>query len=146
MAQAADKMLLQLNELTQGKHHLSITLDDAYFQSIDKSEILGGEVEAEAELNLLEHDYTLHIHAHGEVQLTCDRCLAPMTYAVDVEDDILPEDDDEANSTPDTLDLRWLTYELITINLPLVHSHPEGECTPEMQQLLQAFGVPATDK
>ena len=127
-------MTLQLNELAQGKHHFNYALDDAYFRSIERSEILGGDVAAEADLVLRESDYSLHIHAQGTVQLTCDRCLAPMDYNVDVEDDILPE---EADEQTDTLDLRWLTYELITINLPLVHSHPDGECMQDMQILLQ---------
>ncbi len=127
-------MTLQLNELAQGKHHFNYALDDAYFRSIERSEILGGDVAAEADLVLRESDYSLHIHAQGTVQLTCDRCLAPMDYNVDIEDDILPE---EADEQTDTLDLRWLTYELITINLPLVHSHPDGECMQDMQILLQ---------
>ena len=136
-----EDMILHLNELTPGKHHLEFRLDDAYFRGIDKSEILGGQVDIQADLHLLESDYTLHMCAKGEVQLTCDRCLAPMVYIVDVEDDILPEEGDETDNASDTLDLGWLAYELITIHLPLVHSHPEGECTPEMQQLLQALRV-----
>ena len=66
-----------------------------------------------------------------------------MDYAIDVEDDIQPGEEDEQTNT---LDLSWLAYETITINLPLVHSHPDGECTPDMQQLLQALGVAANDK
>jgi len=135
-------MTLQLNELAPGKHHFDYVLEDAYLRSIERSEILGGAIAAEADLVLRESDYSLHIHAQGTVQLTCDRCLAPMDYSVDVEDDILPEESDEQT---DTLDLSWLTYELITINLPLVHSHPDGECLPEMQQLLQTLGVSAND-
>ena len=134
MSQEIGNMTLQLNELAQGKHHFNYVLDDAYLRSIEKSEILGGDIQAEADLVLRESDYSLRIHASGSVELTCDRCLAPMQYSVDVEDDILPEESDEQS---DTLDLRWLTYELLTINLPLVHSHPDGECMQDMQQLLQ---------
>lgn len=141
-----ENRILLLNELPQGKHHFEFRLDDAFFHAIDKSEILGGEVSVTADLALRESDYSLRIHAQGAVQLTCDRCLAPMNYAVDVEDDILPEEGDVTEQSSDTLDLGWLAYEMITINLPLVHSHPDGECTPEMQQLLQALGVSASDK
>ena len=152
MTQLNTDMILQLNELEQGKHHYSFNLDDAYFKAIEKSEVIGGNVAVEADLALRESDYSLHIKATGEVQLICDRCLAPMTYAIDVEDDIQSgEEDDLSGSGPnqpcgnDTLDLGWIAYETITINLPLVHSHPDGECTPDMQQLLQAFGVPASN-
>ena len=64
-----------------------------------------------------------------------------MDYAVDAEDTIQPDEDEQS----DELDLSWLAYETITINLPMVHSHPEGECIPDMQQLLQALGVSQDD-
>ncbi len=135
-------MTLLLNELPQGKHHYSFRLSSEYFLEQEKSEIRGGDVEIEADLTLRESDYNLHLKAQGEVQLICDRCLGEMNYAVDVEDDILPDEQDEQT---DTLDLRWLAYEMITINLPLVHSHPDGECIPDMQNLLQALGVSQDD-
>ncbi len=135
-------MILQLNELTQGKHHYSFRLDSAYLAAQEKSEIQGGEVDVEANLMLRESDYSLHMEAKGEVKLICDRCLGEMSHAVDVEDDILPDDEEQTNM----LDLSWLAYEMITINLPLVHSHPDGECMHEMQQLLQAFGLPASNE
>lgn len=143
MTQPNNDIILQLNELEQGKHHFSFNLDDAYFQAVEKSEVIGGNVAVEADLALYESDFSLHIKAAGNVQLICDRCLAPMDYAIDVEDDIQPGEEDEQTNT---LDLGWLAYETITINLPLVHSHPDGECTPDMQQLLQALGVAANDK
>ena len=141
---------LRLNELPRGRHHFSYHLDDGFIEDlpvrygVDKSEITGCTIEAEADLTLRESDYSLHIQAKGRVELICDRCLAPMDYPIEVADDILPDESDEAFSGPgqrsacDTLDLRWLTYELITLNLPLVHSHPEGECMPDMQRLLQS--------
>lgn len=140
-----ENTVLQLNALAQGKHHYTFALDDAYFQAQEKSEIVGGEVDIAAELTLRESDYSLHIAARGKVKLICDRCLGEMNYAVDVEDDIQPEDADQsgagfagANGKGETLDLSWLAYEMIAINLPLVHSHPEGACMQDMQQLLQA--------
>lgn len=141
---------LHLNELSQGKHHFSFRLDDGFIKDlsvrygVEKSEITGCGIEAEADLTLRESDYSLHIRAKGNVELICDRCLAPMDYPIDVADDIWPYESDEACSgtgqqgAADTLDLRWLTYELITINLPMVHCHPEGECMPDMQKLLQS--------
>lgn len=145
MAQLND-IQLHLNELEQGKHHFFFRLDDLFIQGlpanygVDKSEITGCLIDAEADLNLRENDYSLHIAAKGSVQLVCDRCLATMSYPVNVEDDIWPDEDEQST---DTLDLAWLTYEMIIINLPLVHSHPDGECNPDMQPLLHAYGVDA---
>jgi len=141
MAQNEGNTVIVLSELEQGKHTFAFELDSTYFQGIEKSEILGGNVHVEAELRLRESDYDLHLKAQGIVQLTCDRCLGAMDYAVDVEDTIQPDEDEQS----DELDLSWLAYETITINLPLVHSHPDGECIPEMQNLLQAHGVSQDD-
>ena len=133
MAQNEGNTVIVLSELEQGKHTFAFELGSTYFQGIEKSEILGGNVHVEAELRLRESDYDLHLKAQGIVQLTCDRCLGAMDYAVDVEDTIQPDEDEQS----DELDLSWLAYETITINLPLVHSHPKGECMQDMQQLLQ---------
>ena len=141
MAQNEGNTVIVLSELEQGKHTFAFELDSTYFQGIEKSEILGGNVHVEAELRLRESDYDLHLKAQGIVQLTCDRCLGAMDYAVDVEDTIQSDEDEQS----DELDLSWLAYETITINLPLVHSHPDGECIPDMQQLLQALGVSQDD-
>lgn len=141
MAQNAENTVIVLSELEQGKHKFAFELNSTYFQGIEKSEILGGDVHVEAELNVRESDYDLHLRAQGTVQLTCDRCLGTMDYAVDAEDTIQPDEDEQS----DELDLSWLAYETITINLPMVHSHPEGECIPDMQQLLQALGVSQDD-
>ena len=141
MAQNEGNTVIVLSELEQGKHTFAFELDSTYFQGIEKSEILGGNVHVEAELRLRESDYDLHLKAQGIVQLTCDRCLGAMDYAVDVEDTIQSDEDEQS----DELDLSWLAYETITINLPLVHSHPDGECIPEMQNLLQAHGVSQDD-
>lgn len=129
---------IHLSQLTTGTHHYAFELDDAYFHGIEKAEIQGGTVVIEAELRLLPDDYRLTLRAKGNVTLVCDRCLGSMTYPIDIEDDIDPEDSDEANSESDELDIAWLAYEMLTTHLPLVHSHPEGACMDDMQQLLQA--------
>ena len=129
--------IVHLSELATGNHHFAFELDDAYFREIEKAEIQGGKVTVEAELKLLPDIYRLTISAKGEVTLICDRCLGLMPYPVDVEDEIYPDESD-ASDDADTLDMAWLAYEMITTHLPLVHSHPEGACMPDMQELLQA--------
>ena len=120
-----------LDTLKEGVYDYSFTLDNVWFAGVEKSEILGGEVVAEARLNIQALRTDLHIKVSGTVQVTCDRCLDAMDIPVQGEDDIEVE--------PDTkeLDLCWLAYELTAVNLPLVHSHPEGGCNPEMVALLQ---------
>jgi uncharacterized metal-binding protein YceD (DUF177 family) len=76
----------------------------------------------------------------GQVQVTCDRCLDSMDVDVDIYEEEMELEDD-----PKQLDLAWLAYELIIVNLPLVHSHQDGGCNPEMDALLQDHLCTALD-
>ena len=123
--------IIELSKLEIGNYSFDYELDSIYFQGIEKSEILSGHVQAKAELALREQDFDLRIKVNGVVQVTCDRCLDPMDLAVDAEDDM------EMDEGTEMLDLEWLAYELVIVNLPLVHSHQAGGCNPQMDALLQ---------
>lgn len=131
--------IIELSSLEIGHYSFDYQLDNAYLQSIEKTELLGGTVQAQAELNLRERDFDLRIKVEGTVQVVCDRCLDPMDIAVNAEDDM---DLDEGTQT---LDLRWLAYESVIVNLPLVHSHQPGGCNPQMDALLQDHLCTATE-
>ena len=124
--------IVALDSLELGAHVFDFQLDSAYFGEIENSELLGGEVKVEAQLNLREYDFDLDIAVKGLVQVTCDRCLDEMDVAIDAEENEWEWDDE-----PKLIDLSWLAYELIIVNLPLVHSHQDGGCNPEMDALLQ---------
>ena len=120
---------LDLNRFEEGQYAFDFTLDTSYFQALEKTELLGGEVEAHAQLSIRQDGCLVRIAVKGQVEVTCDRCLDPMTILVDNEDVIETEQQ--------TIDLLWLAYENIIINLPMVHCHPEGGCNPQMAALLQ---------
>ena len=124
--------IVALDSLELGAHVFDFQLDDAYFSEIENSELLGGEVKVEAHLNLREYDFDLDVTVKGLVQVTCDRCLDTMDVAINAE-----ESEWEWDEEPKLIDLSWLAYELIIVNLPLVHSHQDGGCNPEMDALLQ---------
>ena len=124
--------IVALDSMELGAHVLDFQLDNAYFSEIENSELLGGEVKVEAHLNLREYDFDLDIAVKGLVQVTCDRCLDEMGVAINAE-----ENEWEWDEEPKLIDLSWLAYELIIVNLPLVHSHQDGGCNPEMDALLQ---------
>ena len=128
----SNRHIVQLDALSLGEHLIDFQLDDTYLQAIEKSEILGGRVEVKARLDLREEDFDLQISVDGVVQVTCDRCLDPMDMDVDA-----TEDEWDWEEKVQTIDLAWLAYELITVNLPLVHSHQSGGCNPKMAALLQ---------
>ena len=124
--------IVAFDSLNVGVHVFDFQLDDAYFFEIENSEVLGGEVVVNATLNLREYGFDLKIAVKGLVQVTCDRCLDEMDVAINAE-----ESEWEWDEEPKQIDLSWLAYELIIVNLPLVHSHQDGGCNPEMDALLQ---------
>ena len=140
-----------LDKLEIGSYDFDYQLDSDYFSQLDHSFVLGGLVRAKAHLNLRADDYDLTISVHGQVSVTCDRCLEPMNIDINDEQEIDPDDLTGAThrsyseallqrsgpTAPAVIDLPWLAYELIVVNLPTVHCHPEGGCNPDMIALLQ---------
>lgn len=135
--------IVDLKRLPLGTHSFDIQLDDDFFASLEKSEILNGTVNSKVTLNLREEDFQLSIAVHGTVFVVCDRCLDPMPIEINDEQEIFSEDEvvpDETGKTLDgkgtSLDLSWLVYEIVTVNIPLVHCHQPGECNKQMELLL----------
>jgi len=138
-----DHYIIDLKRLPVGRHNFDIELDDTFFDSLEKTEILSGKVAAQVTLNLREEDYELNIAVHGTVFVVCDRCLDPMSLEINDEQKIFSEDEvvpDESEKTQDgkgnSLDLSWLVYEIVSINIPIVHSHQPGDCNQQMELLL----------
>ena len=132
-------MIIDLQRLPIGTHSFDIRLDDDFFASLEKSEVLSGQISATATLNLREEDYQLNIAVHGTVFVVCDRCLDPMPLDINDEQEIFSADEevnDQSSMTNHQLDLTWLAYEIVSINIPLVHSHQPGECNKQMELLL----------
>lgn len=130
--------IIDLSTLEVGHYVFDYQLDNAYFATIEKTELLGGQISAKAILDLREEDFDLTIGVEGIVQVTCDHCLDPMDIRMDVEERVNLEDEgEESVDKIKTIDLDWLAYEMIVVNLPLVHSHQPGGCNPQMDALLQ---------
>ena len=133
--------IVLLDSLEIGEHLFDFQLDNSYFSTIENSELLGGAVDVKVRLILHENDFAVDVDVMGQVQVTCDRCLDSMDVDVDIyEEEIELEEDTQQ------LDLAWLAYELIIVNLPLVHSHQDGGCNPQMAALLQDHLCTALDE
>jgi uncharacterized metal-binding protein YceD (DUF177 family) len=132
--------IIDLTRLPIGTHRFDILLDDGFFASVEKSEILSGQVAAKLTLNLREEDYSLNIAVQGTVSVLCDRCLDPMTLEINDEQEIFSEDEErnEQMANDKMVNLQWLAYEIVAINIPLVHCHPTGACNPQMDLLLHS--------
>ena len=135
------KNIVLLDKLELGEHLFDFQLDNSYFSTIENSELLSGSVDVKARLIIREDDFAVDLDIVGQVQVTCDRCLDAMDVDVDIY-----EEDLEVEENAKQLDLAWLAYELIIVNLPLVHSHQDGGCNPQMDALLQDHLCTALDE
>ena len=134
------KNIVLLDKLELGEHLFDFQLDNSYFSTIENSELLSGSVDVKARLIIREDDFAVDLDIVGQVQVTCDRCLDAMDVDVDIY-----EEDLEVEENAKQLDLAWLAYELIIVNLPFVHSHQDGGCNPQMDALLQDHLCTALD-
>ena len=69
---------LVLSQFKAGTYEFDYVLDTAYFQSVEKSEVLDGNVAVHSQLTIGEDSYRLRMTLKGQVYVTCDRCLEPM--------------------------------------------------------------------
>ena len=132
-----DHYMIDLKRLPLGSHSFGFQLDDDFFASLEKSEILSGKVACKATLNLREEDYQLNIAVHGTVFVVCDRCLDPMPLEIEDEQEIFSADEEnDQMANNQKVNLQWLAYEIVSINIPIVHSHQPGECNQHIELLL----------
>lgn len=85
---------------------------------------------------------TLALSIHGEVGLTCQRCLGGLAHTIGIERTLhlarTEEELERLDASPgsdailatDRLDLLALVEDEVLLSLPLVPRHGEGECSP----------------
>ena len=141
-----DDRIVRFSGIKPGVYTYEMLLDDTFFEEFKNEEIKGGRVHFDVKMERNERVTMLTFTFNGEVRTECDRCLGEMTVEVsgeerlnvrfsdtEVTDDeqvvILPEEAHELDLTP------WM-YEFVAVRLPMQHSHPDGECDPEMVKYL----------
>ncbi|MCF0245050.1 MAG: DUF177 domain-containing protein [Bacteroidaceae bacterium] len=140
------KFILDFQELRESEETFSFKLDDEYFAAIGATEVRGGEVETTVKVSRAAGCFEVVFSSEGEVTVDCSRCLDPMSLPVNTCDKLYVkygekylDEGDELIIVPEDapkLDLSWHIYEFIALSIPAQHSHPEGECNPQMMELL----------
>lgn len=148
---STDLYKLNLKSLKDGEHTFSDILGRDFFAGIEDSVIRDGEFEYEVILTKRGGLHQLNIAVEGDAILNCDRCLSPLTVEVFGERDLVVkfgseyrEESDEVIIIPEregVLDLRWLLYEEIVLNLPMQRLHEAGECDQTMMSLFERMST-----
>ncbi len=125
----------------------TLLADDDYFTAVQGPEIQHGNVTVELTVRPTSGAFELDFHLQGSVQVICDRCLEEMTQPIDADcslrvklgEEYLDEGDDLITIPFEdgVVDLSWHVYEMIALQIPIRHVHPDGQCSEQMQEALE---------
>lgn len=142
-----DNLNVDLLKFGNNDRSFHFDLDDSFFDLLDESEIKRGNLESNLILSRKTDDaFNLKISILGFIFIPCDRCLEDMKLEININQvinirlaDIQEEESDEeiiVSEKKGILNLSWLIYEYICLQIPLSHVHPKGECDEEMLKYL----------
>lgn len=137
---------LKLEALSQIETPYVLSLDNDFFTQLEQEEILGGLLAIKLIVQKRAgNSYEIRYSAQGTVQVNCDRCLDALDLFIDFEETATiaayDEDGYELLNREGEYDAQWDVFEAILLHIPLHHSHEEGQCNPEQEQLLQKMIV-----
>ena len=144
---------LELRGYVSNKETFEFHLDADYINSIEQTEVRGGSVDVTLTMTRKSEDlFALDMVCEGQLTVGCDRCLDDMTLPVNTQYQVTvkmqgEEFDDSTDGVlvvPEgltRLDVGPLMRDTVLLSIPLVHSHPEGQCNPQMSQLLESMIV-----
>lgn len=128
--------------LPNGSHDFCFALGDAFMATFENTEVTHTQVEARVHLvKKSVSELEVAVTLTGQVDLPCDRCLAPLTLPIERALTLEPEDIEDALEEG-TLDLSQYVYDYINLSLPIQRLHAtEAECDPEMLRLWRAHSA-----
>lgn len=139
---------LKLSGLASSKQTFTRSLTTDFFDEVEPVEVRSADVTATVTVAPADTDGChLVIECRGHLVIPCDRCLADLTHEVDaryevtvrVQGDVYDDSSDTQLLVPESwqeLDLAPLVRDTILLTVPMIHSHPEGQCDSEMTQYL----------
>ena len=149
-----DRFELSIESLMAENQHFEYDINDDFFEAVEAGDIHKGSLKITIATQKMAQNVDLHIVIDGTVGIPCDRCLDPMDHPVDVSHRLTvklgnerSEDDDLIVVTDDdpVVDLAWVVYETIVLNLPVKHVHAPGKCNPAMINVLSEHSATRSD-
>lgn len=147
---------LPLKSLTEGTHEFDYHLGQEFFTNMENTDIHGANLDVKLTVVLAHDTYDLTFHITGDIILLCDRCLDELVqpidaqYHIDVQygadyddasDDLLiiPESDNDLN-------VAYMIYDTVVLEIPIKHVHPLGKCNRQMSAVLRKDRVRSNDE
>ena len=141
-----EELKIDLKDLSEGVSTFRFNLGDAWFESLEEGEIKQGNVSVSIDVDRTDDYFNLDFHVEGFVTVPCDRCLDDMDQPIVSDQHLVAkfgeeysEDDDliTVKEADGTLDVAWLIYEFIALDIPIKHVHAPGKCNAAMIKALE---------
>ena len=141
---------IDLKALTDEVTPLSWELDDQFFASLEGAQLQGGSLHVSGSIRKAVGFYELLLHCEGTVEVTCDRCLDPMSQPVEADQRLIVKlgtaytEDDEVITVDEAkpvLDTALLIYEAVALAVPIQHVHQPGDCNDAMMRKLNELSA-----
>lgn len=107
-----------------------------FFSAVQGPEIKQGLLDVALRVKQTSGAYELEFQLKGEVEVSCDRCLEPMSCPIEAQNTlkvVMGEeyaDDGDVVTVPEkdgTINVAWNIYEFAALQIPLRHVHEECE-------------------
>lgn len=141
--------LIPISGLALGKHSFQYEVSDEFFNGMDYSEIQHGKVSVNLDIDREETMLVLTFDIEGTVRVMCDRCAdefdlpieSNQVFYIKLGTENAEESDDVMVMPADQhdFDLTSLIYEFIILSIPMHRVHPEGQCNPEIIDMLNGM-------
>ena len=146
-----EQFKIDLKALAEDVTPLEWQLDDQFFGLLEGAQLQHGSVHVSGSIRKAVGFYELLLHAEGNVQVPCDRCLEPMDQPIEADQrlvvklgDTYTDDDDEVITVDEAhpvLDTAWLIYETVALAVPIQHVLQPGDCNDAMMRKLSELSA-----
>lgn len=136
-----------------GEQKFEYKIDKAFIEAFDESEILDSEVNADVFLIRNNQTFEFGFKLKGKMHIPCGRCLEPMKLKVKHKAKLVVKLGDRYEEINDELlmvreedgdfDLAPILYEFLKLSIPIRNVHKEGECDPNMMNILNQYSSEA---
>lgn len=137
---------MQLASLPEGKFEQDFKCDTEFFKNMENPDIMNADVDVHLEGEKKNDRYDCNFICNGKLTIPCDRCLDPIDIDIDTAYHITVEFGDEYNDASEDLlvipysdrylNVAYMLYDTIALQIPLRHVHPQGKCNRAMLQVL----------
>lgn len=144
-----DEFIISLSGSKENVSEYSFELKKDFFEHFNDAEILDSDLTVLMTLNKSISVFEMDFSLAGELSVSCDRCLEPMTQAIKYNTELIikygdhfEEVDDKVviiPSTEEQINIAPYVFEFAKLALPIQRTHPIGECNVEMLEQMQKY-------